>query len=54
MTDFEIKPLRSYQGGGQNRNERRPDYVVPLPSLVSLPRREPQPEKRKGMPARFC
>lgn len=30
MTDVQIKPLRSYQDGGQIRTARSPAYVVPL------------------------
>lgn len=30
MTEVQIKPLRSYQDGGQIRNARSPAYVVPL------------------------
>ena len=30
MTEVQIKPLRSYQDGGQIRTARSPAYVVPL------------------------
>ena len=30
MTDVQIKPLRSYQDGGQIRTARSPAYAVPL------------------------